>query len=111
MTTSPVITIQNLYKTYGSEAALQGVDLEIQSGEIFALLGPNGAGKTTTIEILEGHRAPTSGNVSVLGFEPKRSIAMAIKDLCYAFKQGKIVNSFENDFYFNVDRLKRIKAK
>ena len=47
----------------------------------------------------------------VLGFEPKRSIAMAIKDLCYAFKQGKIVNSFENDFYFNVDRLKRIKAK
>ena len=47
----------------------------------------------------------------VLGFEPKRSIAMAIKDLCYAFKQGKIVNSFENDFYFNVARLKRIKAK
>ena len=70
MTTSPVITIQNLYKTYGSVAALKGVDLEIQSGEIFALLGPNGAGKTTTIEILEGHRAPTSGNVSVLGFEP-----------------------------------------
>tara|TARA_B100000315_G_C14456503_1_gene531662 strand:- start:20 stop:1027 length:1008 start_codon:yes stop_codon:yes gene_type:complete len=46
-----------------------------------------------------------------LGFEPKRSIAMAIKDLCRAFKEGKITNSFENDFYFNVNRLKRINAK
>ena len=47
----------------------------------------------------------------VLGFEPKRSIEMAIKDLCNAFKQGKIINSFENDLYFNVSRLKNIKAK
>ena len=47
----------------------------------------------------------------ILGFEPKRSIATAIQDLCDAFKKGKITNSFENDFYFNVSRLKRIKAK
>ena len=47
----------------------------------------------------------------VLGFEPKKSIEMAIKDLCNAFKQGKIINSFENDLYFNVSRLKNIKAK
>ena len=47
----------------------------------------------------------------VLGFEPKKSIEMAIKDLCNAFKQGKIINSFENDLYFNVNRLKNIKAK
>ena len=47
----------------------------------------------------------------VLGFEPKRSIEMAIKDLCDAFKQKKIINSFENDLYFNVSRLKNIKAK
>jgi len=66
----PAITIQNLHKKYGSTEALRGIDLEIQTGEIFALLGPNGAGKTTTIEILEGHRAPTSGTVSVLGFDP-----------------------------------------
>jgi len=46
-----------------------------------------------------------------LGFEPKRSIAMAIKDLCEAFKKGKINNSFEDDFYFNVNRLKRLNAK
>ena len=70
MTMPPAITIQNLHKNYGSTEAVRGVDLEIQSGEIFALLGPNGAGKTTTIEILEGHRAPTSGTVSVLGFDP-----------------------------------------
>ena len=70
MTISPAITIQNLRKTYGTVEALKGIDLEIQPGEIFALLGPNGAGKTTTIEILEGHRAPTSGSVSVLGFKP-----------------------------------------
>jgi ABC-2 type transport system ATP-binding protein len=70
MPISPAITIQNLRKTYGSVEVLKGIDLEIQSGEIFALLGPNGAGKTTTIEILEGHRAPTSGSVSVLGFVP-----------------------------------------
>ena len=47
----------------------------------------------------------------VLGFEPKKSIEMAIKDLCNAFKQRKIINSFENDLYFNVSRLKNIKAK
>ena len=46
----------------------------------------------------------------VLGFEPKKSVEMAIKDLCNAFKQGKIINSFENDLYFNVSRLKKIKA-
>lgn len=74
MTISPAITIQNLRKTYGTVEALKGIDLEIQPGEIFALLGPNGAGKTTTIEILEGHRAPTSGSVSVLGFKPNERV-------------------------------------
>ena len=47
----------------------------------------------------------------ILGFEAKRTIAMAIKDLCNAFKENKITNSFEDDFYFNLDRLKKIKAK
>ena len=47
----------------------------------------------------------------ILGFQAKRTIAMAIKDLCNAFKQNKITNSFEDDFYFNVSRLKKIKAK
>ncbi len=47
----------------------------------------------------------------ILGFHPKRTISMAIKDLCNAFKQNKITNSFVDDFYFNVSRLKKIKAK
>ena len=51
----------------GPVRAVNGLDLEIRSGECFGLLGPNGAGKTTTIEILEGLLAPTSGDVEVLG--------------------------------------------
>jgi ABC-2 type transport system ATP-binding protein len=51
--------------------AVAGVNLEIKQGEIFALLGPNGAGKTTTVEILEGYRKRTSGEVKVLGVDPE----------------------------------------
>lgn len=71
------IDVQALTKTYldksapgGVKYAVNGVDLQVFTGEIFALLGPNGAGKSTTIEILEGFRARTSGNVTVLGFDP-----------------------------------------
>jgi ABC-2 type transport system ATP-binding protein len=74
MTTAPVtkaaITIANLRKTYGEKNAVDGLDLTISEGEVFALLGPNGAGKTTTIEILEGFRKRTSGEVTVLGKDP-----------------------------------------
>lgn len=51
-------------------AAVDGIDLEISSGECYCLLGPNGAGKTTTVEMLDGARRPSSGEISVLGFEP-----------------------------------------
>jgi ABC-2 type transport system ATP-binding protein len=64
------ISIKTLVKTYGDMNAVDGIDLTINSGEVFALLGPNGAGKTTTVEILEGHRDRTSGEVDVLGFDP-----------------------------------------
>ena len=53
--------------------AVRGIDLEVQTGQVFSLLGPNGAGKTTTVEILEGHRKKTSGEVSVLGYDPGRN--------------------------------------
>jgi ABC-2 type transport system ATP-binding protein len=64
------VLVRGVRKTYGRTLALDGVDLTIAHGEVFALLGPNGAGKTTLIEILEGHRRPDTGMVSVLGFAP-----------------------------------------
>ena len=65
-----VVQVRGLTKRYGELCAVDGVDLDIQRGEIFSLLGPNGAGKTTTIEILEGFRNRDSGEVSVLGVDP-----------------------------------------
>ena len=66
----PVITVRGLVKRYNDHQAVAGVDLEVRRGEIFAFLGPNGAGKTTTVEILEGFRQRTAGEVAVLGQDP-----------------------------------------
>ncbi len=66
------ITVTDLRKHYGSVVAVDGVSFSVQEGEVFALLGPNGAGKTTTVEILEGYRSATSGNLEVLGHDPAR---------------------------------------
>ena len=72
--TSPAIEVRALCKRYGDYEAVRGIDISVRRGEVFGLLGPNGAGKTTTVEILEGYRARTSGEVSVLGYDPaKRS--------------------------------------
>ncbi|HEY4603800.1 MAG TPA: ATP-binding cassette domain-containing protein, partial [Blastococcus sp.] len=64
------ISIRGLVKRYGDFVAVDGLDLDIRRGEIFALLGPNGAGKTTTVEICEGYRARDAGEVRVLGEDP-----------------------------------------
>jgi ABC-2 type transport system ATP-binding protein len=66
----PVIRVRGLRKQYQGKVAVDGIDLDIERGEVFALLGPNGAGKTTTVEILEGHRRRDGGEVSVLGLDP-----------------------------------------
>ena len=66
----PVISVRGLVKRYDSHQAVAGIDLQVRRGEIFAFLGPNGAGKTTTVEILEGFRSRTAGEVSVLGQDP-----------------------------------------
>jgi ABC-2 type transport system ATP-binding protein len=66
------VTVRNLTKTYGSFPAVKGIDFDIHAGEVFGLLGPNGAGKTTTVEILEGLRPRSSGEVTVLGIDPAR---------------------------------------
>ena len=69
------VHVRGLVKTYSGVQAVNGIDLDIRRGEIFALLGPNGAGKTTTVEILEGYRSRDSGEVTVLGFDPARQRA------------------------------------
>ncbi|HUA10458.1 MAG TPA: ABC transporter ATP-binding protein [Solirubrobacteraceae bacterium] len=65
-----VITVRGLRKSYGAHEVVRGIDLTVSRGEVFAFLGPNGAGKTTTVEILEGYRARSAGEVSVLGEDP-----------------------------------------
>jgi len=76
---SPAIRVRGLTKRYGDFEAVRGIDFEVYPGEVFGLLGPNGAGKTTTVEILEGLRPRTSGDVEVLGFDPAVSVK-EIKD-------------------------------
>jgi len=66
------VEVRGLHKRYGGVEAVRGIDFSVAPGEVFGLLGPNGAGKTTTVEILEGYRTRTAGEVSVLGRDPER---------------------------------------
>jgi len=66
------VAVRGLRKHYGDRRAVDGIDLTVPFGQVFALLGPNGAGKTTTVEVLEGYRGRTAGEVSVLGLDPAR---------------------------------------
>ncbi|WP_133542168.1 ABC transporter ATP-binding protein [Microbacterium sp. BK668] len=64
------VRVRNLRKAYGGRTVVDGVSFDIEHGETFALLGPNGAGKSTTVEILEGYRRRSGGEVAVLGEDP-----------------------------------------
>jgi ABC-2 type transport system ATP-binding protein len=79
MSSEPAISVRELRKAYGPVEAVRGLDFEIQTGEVFGLLGPNGAGKTTTVEILEGLRPRSGGQVRVLGFDPEKQ-KLQLKD-------------------------------
>ncbi len=70
------VVINNVSKRYGSLQAVSNLNLSIRKGEIFGLLGPNGAGKTTTIRMLSGLSRPTSGTISVMGFDVERETVM-----------------------------------
>jgi ABC-2 type transport system ATP-binding protein len=70
---APVVAVRELRKSYGELERLHGISFSVEAGQTFGFLGTNGAGKTTTIEILEGYRARTSGEVSVLGVDPARA--------------------------------------
>ena len=82
-----VVSVRGLVKSYAGLRAVDGIDLEIQEGEIFALLGPNGAGKTTTVEILEGFRDRDAGEVRVLGHDP------AERDRAWRSRVGIVLQS------------------
>ncbi len=69
----PVVRVRDLRMSYGAHEVLTGVDFDVHPGEVVCLLGPNGAGKTTTIEVLEGFRLPSAGDVEVLGADPARA--------------------------------------
>ena len=73
MANDVAVRVEGLRKRYGDTSAVDGVELEIGRGEVFALLGPNGAGKTTTVEILEGFRQRDGGVAEVLGEDPGRA--------------------------------------
>ncbi|WP_159605589.1 ABC transporter ATP-binding protein [Agromyces humi] len=85
--TDVAVRIRGLRKVYGGVAAVDGLDLDIARGETFALLGPNGAGKSTTVEILEGYRLRTDGEVQVLGVDPARG------DLDWKARLGIVLQS------------------
>jgi ABC-2 type transport system ATP-binding protein len=68
---APAIEVTDLRKSYGSVEAVRGISFAVDPGEIYGLLGPNGAGKTTTVEILEGYRSRSAGDVKVLGHDPE----------------------------------------
>jgi ABC-2 type transport system ATP-binding protein len=71
LSAEPVVRVRGLRKSYGDHQAVRGVDFEIPRGSVFGLVGPNGAGKTTIVEILEGYRTRSDGEVAVLGADPE----------------------------------------
>ncbi|MFZ3086677.1 MAG: ABC transporter ATP-binding protein [Methylotenera sp.] len=100
----PAIKISGVHKYFGALHALKGIDLAIEPGEFFALLGPNGAGKSTLINILAGLIAPSSGNVSVMGFDVGSQYRQARQLL------GVVPQELVFDPFFNVREMLRFQA-
>ena len=90
------VEVRGLRKAYGPVVAVDGIDLSVRRGEIFALIGPNGAGKTTTLEILEGHRRADAGHVRVLDVDPARN------DIAFKARIGIVLQSTSIPPYLTV---------
>ncbi len=95
------VRVRGLHKSYGGRSAVDGIDLDIRTGEVFALLGPNGAGKTTTVEILEGYRRRDSGDVDVLGVDP------AVADRAWRGRIGIVLQSTNENAELTVEEMVR----
>ncbi|MFF5258180.1 ABC transporter ATP-binding protein [Actinomadura viridis] len=95
----PVIETRGLRMRYGSTDVLRGVDLRVHRGEVLTLLGPNGAGKTTTIEILEGFRKRSAGEVRVLGVDPEQG------DEAWRARLGIVLQSWRDHARWRVREL------
>jgi ABC-2 type transport system ATP-binding protein len=98
---APVIDVRGLRMRYGSVDVLDGVEFSARRGEVLVLLGPNGAGKTTTIEILEGFRMRSAGQVSVLGIDPARG------DERWRARLGVVLQSWRDHGRWRVRELLR----
>ena len=101
---TPAVEIRGLRKHYGELEAVRGIDLTVARGEVFALLGPNGAGKTTTVEILEGHRRASAGEIRVLGHDPARG------ERAYRERIGIVLQSTGVDEYLTVREVAELYA-
>ena len=87
------ISVRGLQKTYSNYKAVRGIDFDVERGEIVAFLGPNGAGKTTTVEILEGYRSRSAGEIQVLGVDP------AVADRAWRESIGVVLQESEPEPY------------
>lgn len=96
---APAIRARGLQMSYGENHVLRGIDLEVTRGESIVLLGPNGVGKTTTVEILEGFRSPSAGEIEVLGINP------ATADETWQAKVGIVLQSWRDHAKWKVREL------
>jgi ABC-2 type transport system ATP-binding protein len=100
----PVVTLRGVSKRFGPLAALDGIDLDVRAGEIFALLGPNGAGKTTLISLVAGLLRATAGEVKVLGRDVVRDYRFTRRAI------GLVPQELNFDPFFTVEETLRIQA-
>lgn len=108
-TAAPAVHAQAVSKRYGPVVALDALDLQIRRGEVFCLLGPNGSGKTTFIRLLAGFLSPTSGHLSVDGFDVQAQAMQARQRIGYAPEPAPLYRHMRvGEFLAFMARLRRV---